>query len=82
MDEVGPTNDMRTPPTTADNPATRRQEMDEQRAAFEESAMKFPNIHSIERRADGVYVMWGTEVAWQAWQAAMEHAKRTSGNRN
>ncbi len=56
--------------------------MDDQRAEFEAAASKMPNLHSFERRADGVYIMWGTEVAWQAWQAAMEHAKRTMCNRN
>ena len=48
----------------------------DERAVFEAWASSQPNMHHIERRADGVYVMWGTEIAWQAWQAAMEHAKR------
>ncbi len=52
--------------------------MDEQRNAFELWASQQPNIHRTERRADGVYVMWGTEVAWQAWQAAIEYAKRAN----
>lgn len=70
------------PSGTCDHCNTRRHTMtntDDQRAAFEAWA-KSRNA-PIEITAN-VYHNVSVEFAWLAWQAAIEHAKKTMCNRN
>jgi hypothetical protein len=53
---------------------------DDQRAAFE--AWCETRHLDTERYECGVYEWYYTEAAWIAWQAAIEHAKKTMCNRN
>lgn len=56
--------------------------MDDQRAAFEAWASRHTSTMHVELDHSGIYIHHATQVAWLAWQAAIEHAKKTMCNRN
>lgn len=57
---------------------------DDQRAAFEAWFISDVNGSGadLDRHESDVYEIYATQISWEAWQAAIEHAKKTMCNRN
>lgn len=49
--------------------------MNDQRAAFEAWVKRDPFV-LVERKESGEYLTISNQIMWQAWQAAIEHAKK------